>query len=84
MAWAKWRFPVGAGLAANQAIFASVEALHLKFLSRLNPVLLPEFGRQNDLALRRYSRLHLVRYRLTPDGVKENIAESLAGLRSFL
>jgi hypothetical protein len=44
--------------AADEAIVATVEAFYIEFLARLNLVQLPEFGRQDDLALRGYGGLH--------------------------
>src|SRR6267154_4734007 len=45
-------------LTTNQAAFSAIDSLDLKFLPRFNAVLLPNFRRENDLALARYSRRH--------------------------
>lgn len=45
--------------AANEAIISTIKALDVELLPRLDPVHLPEFCGQDDLALGRDSGLHL-------------------------
>jgi len=44
--------------APNEAIVSTIKTLDFEFLPRLDPVHLPEFCRQNDLALGRDGGLH--------------------------
>ena len=46
------------GLSAQETILATIDALDLKFLPRLDVVPLPDLGGQYELPLRRNSRLH--------------------------
>jgi hypothetical protein len=56
--------------APNEAIVSTIKTLDFEFLPRLDPVHLPEFCRQNDLALGRDVAFMQVRDRLTCAGIK--------------
>jgi len=49
---------VGARIPADEPVLAAVETLDVELLTGLDPVQLPQLGRQDDLALRGHGGLH--------------------------